>query len=292
MAAVAARTNGQTLLFPQRRAPSTSKKANRQQSQQRSQSMAERIVRLKACLNGQRDATAHPAVPVTPAQLARAAQDAVAAGAEAVHVHPRDADGRQSLSAADVGAAVAAVRAACPATPVGVTTGLWVTGDPRSRHAAVAGWAGLDDSQRPDFASVNVSEPGWQELVATLAAAGIAAEAGVWSPADADVVAGHQPAGGWLRIMVEVMGRTATDAPGAADEILDRLAQAGPTAPVLLHGEDEGCWPLVAHAGRRGLPTRIGLEDVLTGPQGEPVADNADLVRLAVTIWEQAAAAG
>jgi uncharacterized protein (DUF849 family) len=252
--------------------------------------MAERIVRLKACLNGQRDAAAHAAVPVTPAGLAEAARGAVAAGAEAVHIHPRDAGGRQSLNPADVGAAVAAVRAACPDTPVGVTTGLWVTGDPRSRHAAVADWAGLDDSQRPDFASVNVSEAGWQELVAALAAAGIAAEAGVWSPADAEALAGYQPAGGWLRIMVEVMGVTAADAPVRADEILDRLAQVGLIAPLLLHGEEEGCWALVSHAGRLGLPTRIGLEDVLTGPQGEPVADNAELVSLAVTIWEAAVA--
>ena len=58
--------------------------------------------------------------------------------------------------------------------------------------------------------------------------------------------------------------------------------------PRLLHGEEEACWPLVAHAGRLGLATRIGLEDVLVGPDGEPVADNADLVRRAVAVWAAA----
>jgi uncharacterized protein (DUF849 family) len=35
---------------------------------------------------------------------------------------------------------------------------------------------------------------------------------------------------------------------------------------------------------RLGLPTRIGLEDITVGPAGEPVADNADLVRRALSV--------
>src|SRR5215469_8892709 len=105
---------------------------------------------MKACLNGQRRRADHPALPVTPAELAGSAAGAVLAGAEAVHLHPRGADGRESLLAADVGAAVAAIRQACPGVPVGVTTGLWVTaGDAAARSAAVAGWAALDDRARP-----------------------------------------------------------------------------------------------------------------------------------------------
>src|ERR1700729_988179 len=119
------------------------------------------IQRMKACLNGRRGRDEHPAVPVTPAQLAAAAAGAVAAGAEAIHVHPRDASGRESLLAADVGAAVAAVRQACPGGPVGVTTGLWVPGGPpAARQAAVSGWVALPAAARPDFASVNLGEAG------------------------------------------------------------------------------------------------------------------------------------
>ena len=47
-------------------------------------------------------------------------------------------------------------------------------------------WADLTPPSRPDFASVNISEDGWQELTAILADAGIRAEAGVWSVADAE----------------------------------------------------------------------------------------------------------
>jgi uncharacterized protein (DUF849 family) len=243
-----------------------------------------RVRRVKACLNGQRDHADHPAVPVTPAQLAAAAAAAVAVGAEAVHVHPRGSDGRQSLRAGDVGAAVAAIRAASPATPVGVTTGLWVTNDPVARRDDIADWADLADEQRPDFASVNLSEAGWQELTAMLDEAGIGVEAGVWSVRDAELAAESAPAD-WLRILVEVSKTPAAEATARADEILARLEAAGVTAPILLHGEDESCWPLIAHAGRLGLATRIGLEDVLTGPRGEAVADNAELVRLALVEW-------
>ena len=56
----------------------------------------------------------------------------------------------------------------------------------------------------------------------------------------------------------------------------------------VVHGEEGACWPLVAHAGRLGLPTRIGLEDTMVGPRGEPVTDNADLVRQALAVWRAA----
>jgi uncharacterized protein (DUF849 family) len=228
------------------------------------------IRRIKACLNGGRTG---PRVPVTPAQLAGAAAGAVAAGAEAVHLHARGPDGRESLDPADVGAAVAAARRA--GVPVGVSTGLWITGgDPAARHDLVAGWAALDD--RPDFASVNVGEDGYAGLVALLTGMGVAVEAGVWTPAEAN------RAGPVDRILVEVVGTPAGTAVAAADAILARLDGR---APVLLHGEDDACWPLVAHAGRLGLPTRIGFEDTLTYPDGTPAEDNAGLVRAALAVW-------
>jgi uncharacterized protein (DUF849 family) len=247
------------------------------------------IQRMKACLNGRRGHDDHPAVPLTPAELAAAAAGAVAAGAEAIHVHPRDPAGRESLQAADVGAAVTAVRQACPGTPVGVTTGLWVTGgDPHARAAAVAGWAALPAAGRPDFASVNLGEAGAADLPGVLARAGIAAEAGVWSAADADRLAAVPPATAWLWVMVEISGVPAAEGGPAADAVLARLDELGVTLPRLLHGEGESCWPLIEHAGRLGLPARVGLEDTLTGPGGVPVDGNADLIRLGLAAWTAA----
>jgi uncharacterized protein (DUF849 family) len=255
-----------------------------------------RIERLKTCLNGERSRPEHAGVPVTPAELAEAAVAAVAAGAEAVHVHPRDDDGTQTLLSEHIGAAVSAIRRRCPSTAVGVSTGLWISGgEPGTRLEAVSTWARLPVAARPDFASVNLSEPGFDELATVLRAAGIGAEAGVWSVSDADTVAAWRPPGGWLRILIEVFDAAAPDvqtkdesarATAAADRILRRLDEHGVSEPRLLHGEDSACWPLIAHAGRLKLPTRVGLEDTLAGPDGEPVAGNADLVALALRMWD------
>jgi uncharacterized protein (DUF849 family) len=246
--------------------------------------VADPIKRIKACLNGRRGRNEHPAVPITPADLAESGRAAVAAGAEALHVHARDADGAESVRAADIGAAVTAIRRACPGTPVGVSTGLWITGgDPAARHAAVAGWADLPGAARPDFASVNLFEPGLDDLVALLAGADVAAEAGVWSVADVTVLAASQSRP-WLRIMIELSEVSAAAAVPAADDILAHLDELGLDTPRLLHGEQESCWPLVAHAGQLGLATRIGLEDTTAGPGGQPVTSNAELVQLALEL--------
>lgn len=250
-----------------------------------------RIKRLKVCLNGGRNREDHPAVPLTPAELAASAAAAVDAGAEAVHLHPRGTDGDESLLAADVSAAVTAVRQACPGTPVGVSTGLWITGgDPAARQSAVAAWSGLPAATRPDFASINLSEPGWTGLCSVLASAGIAAEAGIWSEADADQLAAAGQTIAWLRILVEIINVPPEKAVAAADVILQYLDELNATIPRMLHGEGPACWPLIAHAGALGLPTRIGLEDTLAGPDGSAVSGNAELVQLALQTWRSSAA--
>jgi uncharacterized protein (DUF849 family) len=53
---------------------------------------------------------------------------------------------------------------------------------------------------------------------------------------------------------------------------------------VLLHGLDESCWPLLEHAGLRGVQARIGMEDTLLLPDGSTAPDNAALVSAAVAL--------
>ena len=79
---------------------------------------------VKACINGARTPDQHPNLPVTPEQLAAEALAAHQAGAKAVHMHPKTADGVDSLQPDVVDAAVSAVRHAVPGLPLGVTTGL------------------------------------------------------------------------------------------------------------------------------------------------------------------------
>ena len=59
---------------------------------------------IQAALNGPRSGAEHGAIPICPAHLATEARASVAAGAEGIHVHVRDADGNESLEAGDVAA--------------------------------------------------------------------------------------------------------------------------------------------------------------------------------------------
>jgi uncharacterized protein (DUF849 family) len=91
-------------------------------------------------LNGGRGREEHPAVPQTPRELAADAITVQCAGAFAVHVHPRDAGGAQTMDAVACDAAVAAIRAAVPGLPVGLSTSEAIERDPFARAAAVTAW--------------------------------------------------------------------------------------------------------------------------------------------------------
>ena len=84
-----------------------------------------------------------------------------------------------------------------------------------------------------------------------------------------------------MRVMIELQGHEDV---AVADAMLERIAAAKSPAPVLLHGLDESCWPLLEHADACGLQTRIGMEDTLTLPDGSVTPDNAALVSAAVQL--------
>ena len=233
---------------------------------------------LQACLNGNRAPGSHPALPLTPAELAREARASVAAGAQSLHLHPRGADGLESLAAPDVAVALTAVRAACPDIPVGVSSGLWITGDVDRRLADIQGW-----TARPDFVSVNWHEPGAEVLATWLIGQGIEVEAGLFDGAAAHAFGRSPLAGRVLRALVELPDQPADEALREARVMLGALDAAGLTVPRLLHGSGRSAWPLVERAGEMGLATRIGLEDTLSLPDGRPAPDNAALVRVART---------
>ena len=237
---------------------------------------------IKACLNGGRTRDEHPSVPQTPAELATEAAAAVRAGAGAVHLHPRDPSGAETLEADAVLAAVEAVRAAVPATPVGVTTGLWVAaGDLARRTAQVSRWAG---NGRPDFASVNWSEPGADELAGLLGELGIAVEAGLWSVADADQLAASGFGNYVLRILIEPHDGVPEVAVAVAVNVEAALNEHALVAPRLHHGYGPATWPVLRAAIRMGRDIRIGLEDTTVLPDGRVASGNGELVEAAVRL--------
>jgi uncharacterized protein (DUF849 family) len=228
---------------------------------------------LQAALNGARSPDEHPALPLTPAQLAADARAAIAVGARSVHVHVRGANGTESLDPGDV----ASVLAALPEVEVSLSTGLWITGDDvERRHALVAAWTEL-----PDLVSLNLSEPGWEELATLLTERGIGIEAGLATVADAEALLSSRlrPA----RVLVEIDDETlgGDEAVGRAAAIDQLLDAAGHSAPRLHHGMGPATWAVMDAAVPRGHDVRVGLEDVLVLPDGSPAAGNEALVAAA-----------
>lgn len=228
-------------------------------------------VAVQACLNGGRTRNEHAAVPQTPAELAADALAVRRAGAFAVHLHPRDDRGRETMAVGPCDAAVAAIRAAAPRLPVGLSTAATIDRDPFARAAAVRAWR-----RAPDFVSVNLSEVGWAGIVRAAVHAGIAVEAGLSTPDEAEELARSPFAHQVVRALVEVDGG-ADEARAIAERIPGEVAQ-------LWHGYGERTWEVLPAAIAGGYAVRVGLEDVLVLPDGSPAQDNAELVAAAVAL--------
>ena len=234
---------------------------------------------VEACLNGSREPGAHPALPLTADDLAVAARAVADAGAFAVHVHPRRADGAQTLDPVPCGQAIAAIRLECPGLPIGLSTAAWIEPDPDRRLSRALGW-----DPRPDFVSVNLHEPGAVDLVRTLPGAGIGVEAGVWTAMGARRLVEEDLARHCLRVLVEPQEAepvAALATVAAVDAVLDA---AGVRVQRVYHGHEGTAWPLIEAMVARGRDVRVGLEDVLTLPDGRPARDNAELVATAVAL--------
>lgn len=236
---------------------------------------------IQACLNGGTTRDEHPAVPLTPAELAEHARDAQRAGARALHLHPRDPAGAQTLAAEHVLAAVAAVRAAT-GLPVGVTTGIWtVNGNVERRMSLVAAWSGPD---RPDYASINVREPGTQALADLLTSLGIEIEAGVCTAREARLLTGTTFGRRVLRVLIEPEDRAPAVAVDTAAACAAELVGGGITARQMHHGYGLATWDVIRAAAAMGHDVRVGLEDTTVLPDGAVAAGNGDLVAAAVRL--------
>ncbi len=237
---------------------------------------------LQAVLNGSRPEDAHPALPVLARHLARDARAVGRLGILAVHVHPRDPHGQETLNAMHVGDAVAAIRQEVPGMEIGVTTGRWIQPDPRKRIEAVLAWGHLGVG-KPDVCSVNVHEKGWLDVCKAATSVGIGVELGVWTSGDAVTLRQHGMPPGITRVLVE---STVSDPETAVAEGARIMRALGSElgAPVLLHGEEDGAWPVLEYAIRMGVDTRIGFEDVLVRPDGWLATGNDDLAKAALAI--------
>lgn len=234
---------------------------------------------LKVCANGARNISEHPALSHDPVAIAAECAKAIAAGARAVHIHPKNSQGEESLSATDVDQWVAALRQRCPNVPIGVTTGAWAMPDVSARLHEISTWQEL-----PDFASVNWHEDGAEEVAAKLLERGIGVEAGIWHEQGLRAWAASPLRSRCLRVLVEVQDMTPNETYEAGRSLVGSARALEPELPVLLHGEERSTWAAIELAGQLGLDTRAGLEDCLTLPNGDPASGNAELIQAVLSV--------
>ena len=232
---------------------------------------------IRACLNGPRTVGSHPAIPITPVQLGEEGRRAIDAGAVALHIHPRNHQGSESLDADVIKQTILELRKVCPGIPLEVSTAAWIEGDVARRLAYVRQWSVL-----PDSAAVNFGEPGAVELAKALLARGIGVEAGLFTAQDARLMVAAGLAQDFNHVQIEpILTANIAEALAIAQSIEQVLDHAGIATPRLLHGKDATAWPMLAYAFSQGYATRIGLEDTLELPDGQIARDNAALVQAA-----------
>jgi uncharacterized protein (DUF849 family) len=229
---------------------------------------------LEVALNGHRTPAEHPAIPRTPAELARDARASVDAGADVLHVHAY-ADGEETLAAEPCAAMVRAIRDACPGVPISQTTALYIAGDdPERRIELVASWTEL-----PELVTANQGEPGIVEVCEHLLARGVGIEAGVLSVADAEAFVESPIAARCSRVLIEPLEADPDEAVAHATAMENVLVSAGITLEQVHHGDLIASWAVSERAARRGHGIRTGLEDTTVMPDATPAKGNAELVR-------------
>ncbi len=234
---------------------------------------------LQLCLNGSRSKADHPAIPHTPAELARDGAELFAAGARSFHLHIYQ-NGQETLEPDAVAATLQTIRAASPAAEIAVSTAEGIAPTPAERTRLISGW-----TVWPDTLCVNLSEEGIDDVLALAEARGAALEAGLWTPDDVQKFRTLQQLN-WRRLLLEPLSPD-PDTAAELRALLDSLGDLRADLPRVAHGMDGAAWPTLKLAAELGLSSRIGFEDVLTLPDGTRPAGNLELYLAGLQIMEE-----
>lgn len=235
---------------------------------------------LQAALNGDRD---HPAAPRTPERLAAEARASVTAGAQSVHLHPYDAEGRETLDAEVCATTIRAVRAACPGIPISLSTSSAIEPDPARRLRLIAAW-----SELPELVTANQGEEGIVELCELLLGRGVGIEAGLLALKDVERFVASGLAAKCRRVLIEPLDADPEEAVRHAEAMECAVVEAGIALEQVHHGEGVASWAVNRRAVARGHGIRTGLEDTAVLPDGRLARDNAELVRAAAAVIAEA----
>lgn len=234
---------------------------------------------------GRRTKADHPALPLSPAELARVAAECRDAGAAMIHAHIRDRDGAHLLDADAYRSAIAAVR-----TAVGEDLVLQITSESLGRYRPDEQMA-VVRAVRPEAVSLALrelapdpaAEPDFAEFLSWLKRERVMPQVILYAPEEAARLAEMQRRGlvPWDEIPVlYVLGRYVAGQTSLPADLLPFLA---PDAPrfrswmVCAFDRHEAACTLAA--ALLGGDIRVGFENNLHLPDGRVAGSNADLVR-------------
>jgi len=231
---------------------------------------------IQIAVNGNRQ---EKFIPKKKEEIVQSTVSAIEKGAETIHFHPRDADGKETLNAAVVDEHILELKRHQRQVPVGISTGEWIEPNLERRLAHIKSWRVL-----PDFVSINYEETGSDKVTEVVNEKGILIEAGLSNLEAAKNFIKIYNQDRFIRILIEPQEQVLEGALHTAALIENQIEEAGIQLPILLHGVDKTCWNLLKLALVKGYQTRIGLEDVLTLPNGKKAKDNAELLKEALLI--------
>ena len=265
---------------------------------------------VEVALNGGRLREEHPQIPLTPAEVVADAAACFAAGATVAHIHARGPNGEWSADPGWYAEVIGGVRAKAPGMAVSLTS-IRPEGEPVERVVRMLDALAADSATRPDALSVNLGHivawapekagrrtvhylNAYVDIIAVLRACrrnDIIPELGMMdlgfvSNAIALAEDGELPVAPWFLVELDsprfgsgVQAAPAT--PESYSAVAGALGRCFPSARWAAHGNGEATFAVVETALAAGQHARVGLEDTVAGPDGQPMG-NVDQVRWAV----------
>ena len=110
----------------------------------------------------------------------------------------------------------------------------------------------------------------------------------MWTSADAVTLRNKPIPLGTVRVVAEPTVSGPNTAIAEAARIMRALGPLQGRVSVLLHGEEDGAWPVLGYALTvKNVDIRIGFEDVLVRPDKWLATGNEDLVEAALEIIKE-----
>jgi len=229
----------------------------------------------------------HPALPLSVPEIVAEATDCHAAGADALHLHIRDADGAHSLDTGLYREALHALRAPLPDLPIQITTEAAGVFDVATQAACIR-------ALRPDWISLSLREMARDKALAARLYSdahemGCRVQHILFDDADLALLTAWQADGTIPDTPLEVihvLGRYTDGPPSDPALVAARLAPLKGSARQMVCAfgpEEHAC---LVEAAQLGADLRVGFENSLTNPDGTPWASNAASVAALVASLE------